>query len=88
MASDTDALQRGYCLADIVERDVGGEIGSTDAGCYNKSDFSTLEFFIELHRPNDFVPRKVFPQTRRQIESSQNVDHRITLFGRESGSFN
>ena len=88
MASDTDALQRGYRFADILERDVGGEIGSADARRDNKSDFSTLEFFIELHRPNDFIPRKVFPQTRRQIESSQNVDHCIALPGRESGSFN
>jgi len=88
MASDTDALQRGYCLADIVERDVGGEIGSADAGCYNESDFSALEFFVELHRAKDLAPWKSLRQTRRQIESLQNVDHRIALPGRESGSFN
>ena len=88
MASDTDALQRGYCLADIVERDVGGEIGRADAGRDNESDFSALEFFVELHRANDFVPWKILRQTRRQIESLQNVDHRIALSGRESRSFN
>lgn len=88
MASDTDALQRGYCLADIVERDVGGEIGSADARRYDEPDFSAFEFFIELHRVNDFVPWKILRQTRWQIESLQKVDHRIALSGWESGSFN
>ena len=87
MASDTDALQCCYYLEDIVERDVGGEIGSADVGCYDKSDFSAFEFFIELNRADDFAPRKILRQTRWQIESLQKVDHRIALSGRESGSF-
>ena len=88
MASDTDALQRCYCLEDIVERDVGGEIGSADVGCYDKSDFSAFEFFIELNRADDFALRKIFRQTRRQFESLQKTDDCIALSGRESGSFN
>ena len=88
MASDTDALQRVYRLADIVERDVTPETGGSDARRYNEMDSSAFEFFIELDCADDFVPWEILWQTRRQLKSSQKVDHRIALSGRESGPFN
>jgi hypothetical protein len=88
MASDTDALQRVHRFPDIVEGYVVCDASSSYFRRDNESDFSALEFFVELHRANDFVPWKIFRQTRRQIESLQKVDHRIALSGRESGSFN
>jgi hypothetical protein len=88
MASDTDALQRAYRLANIVERYIICDVSSAYSRRDNESDFSALEFFIELHRAHDFVPWKIFRQTRRQIESLQKVDHRIALSGWESSSFN
>ena len=87
MASDTDALQRAYRLANIVERYIVCDACSSYLRRHNESDFAALEFFIELHRVNDFVPWKIFRQTRRQIKLLQNVDHRIALSGWEAGSF-
>src|SRR5205807_9059352 len=75
-------------LADIVECDLVAEIGCAYFRRDNVSDVSALEFFVELHRAYDFIPWKILRQTRRQIESSQNVDHRIAVSGREAGSFN
>ena len=88
MASDTDALQRVYRLANIVERDVDREIGSSNSRRYNEMDSSAFEFFIEFDCANDFVPWEILWQTRRQLKSSQKVDHRIALSGRESAPFN
>jgi hypothetical protein len=56
MASDTDALQRGYSLANIVGRYIICDVSSAYSRRHNESDFSTFEFFVELHRVNDFAP--------------------------------
>ena len=87
MASDTDALQRAYRLANIVERYIVCDARSSYFRRDNESDFSALEFFVELHCAHDLVSWKILRQTRRQIKLLQKVDHRIALPGRESGSF-
>ena len=88
MASDTDALQPAYRFADIVERHIARQSGSANSKCDNESDFSAFEFFVELQSADDFVPRKILRQTRRQIESLQKVDHRIALCVGESSPCN
>ena len=88
MVSDTDALQRIYRLVDILDRDIAREIGSADARRYNETDFSALEFLIELKRTNDFASWKILRQTCRQLKSLQKVDDCVTLTRRQSSSFN
>src|SRR5437016_11883683 len=81
-------LQFADSRADIVECDLVAEIGCAYFRRDNESDFSALEFFVELHRAYDSIPWKILRQTRRQIESPQHVCYHIALSGRESGSFN
>ena len=88
MASDTDALQRAYRIANIVERYIVCDVSSSYFRRDNESDFSAFEFFIELHCAHDFVPWKIFWQTRWQFESLQKTDNCIALAGREAGAFN
>src|SRR5262249_33739096 len=74
-------------FADVVERNGICEIRSPDFWRHNEADFSAFEFFIKLQCAHDFVSWKIFWQTRRQLESLQEIDGRIALLRRQAGSF-
>jgi len=81
-------LQFRNRFANIIERYIICDLSSAYLPRHNESDFSAFELFVELHRADYFVPRKILRQTRRQIESLQNLDHRIALCVGESSPFN
>src|SRR5439155_27141392 len=53
----------------------------------DEANFAALEFFVEAERLENLFPWKIFRQLRRQIESPQKIDNRITLIARQTGSF-
>ena len=80
----TDALQLFHRFANIVERYIVCEMRSADPRRHNESNFSVLEFFIELQRVEDFFARETFRQRRGQLELPEKIDNCIALIGRQA----
>ncbi len=88
LASDALALQCMDRFADIVDRYIARQARGADTRRHNKTNFSALEFFVELQCVDDLFARKLWRQTRRQLESLEKIDNFIALIRRQSGSFN
>ncbi len=72
-------LQFADRFADIIERDIVGEVSSTNSGRHNKPNVSAFEFLVEVQCGDDFFAWEIFRQLRRQIESPQKIDNRVPL---------
>src|SRR4029077_3377910 len=51
---------------------------------HKKPDFSVFEFFVELHRFNDLLARKILRQFDRQLEFFEKINDRIALVWRQT----
>jgi len=74
-------------FANTVERHGVGDVRSADAWSYNKPEFSTFEFLIELQRVENLLAREIFWQSRRQLEAFQKINNRIKLIRRQACLF-
>src|SRR6266480_1287015 len=59
----------------------------TDARCNDEPNFAALEFLVVRNSLENLFSWKIFRQLRRQIESPQKIDNRITLIARQTGFF-